>query len=90
MFKVFKRSLSISNIEANNATRYLVIEKLRDALSSDIVTVNLQETKHDFHKEYSVELIVATHDDFFRAVKAYADRSLSGIPIFVEDLEKIL
>ena len=89
MFKMFRQRFNVSHLAQNPQTVYFVKDKMRYALADDILHVNMTETQHEFHKEYSIDLIVATERDFFEAVEKYAERMRYGSPAFLEDMEKI-
>lgn len=85
MFKTLYKSMTVSH-SALDSTNYMlehITAKMADSLATDIIKCELKEKKHLYHKEYEIKLIVATPEDFHKAVAEHA-RNMYGYPMIME------
>ena len=87
MFTKFYKELTVLNQNNSEYMKGLMVDKMRDSLAQDIVFKNMETTQHDYYTKYRVNVIVATEDDFFKAVEEYARRNSCNIPVTLEEKE---
>lgn len=84
MIKLFQQELSVSNMapSASDIAVYDIVKrKLAMEIAESIVNANMIETKHDNHKVFSMKVIVATEEDFYKAVAEYSENINRGYPL---------
>lgn len=88
MFNYFRRQLCISNLSASDFRDSQYNRELAEALADDIVNHNVKKTKNKYETTYEVELIVATREDFFKAVQEYSQKIYHRQPLCLEEFIK--
>lgn len=86
MFKTFYKSMTVSHstIDSNNHILQHITEKMAESLARDIIKCELKEEKYLYHNEYQIKVIVATPEEFHRAVTEHARNLQYGYPMIME------
>ena len=89
MFKVYNNQMSVSHLAEHKdspAHSSYVRSSLARALAEDIMMANIQKEKFEYYTAYSMQVIVATKEDFFKAVAEYSMKTSGGYPMPLEYL----
>lgn len=77
-------AVSHSTLDSNDHILQFIAEKMADSLAKDIVKCNMKQENHTYYNEYEIKLIVATPEDFHKAVAEHARNSQYGYPMIME------
>lgn len=66
----------------NRNFRQDIVDKLAKELAIQIIESNIATQENKFHTEYEISVIVATPNDFYKAIAEHGNDAALGIPIY--------